>query len=115
MSESVSNDSIYKILILPVHLQEGSETSFSTSINIQSPNRVTSIIEESKQINFCWNNITVSAPGVKGRKGLCGKIGRREAKPGKQILENGKYVAFLKNELNTRKGHFHSFEVHFRF
>ena len=73
--------------------KNGEVTSFSVDV----PEKKESLqLEKSKQITFCWDNLTVTAKGTDARKGLCGtKIGRRDFVPDKNILQNGKYVSLL--------------------
>ena len=65
------------------------ETSFSVNITPSGPtlDRNVSVIDESKQITFSWDNLTISAGGSSGRKGFCG-IGKRNPVPKKLILNN---------------------------
>ena len=68
-----------------------------TSFSVEVPVKKESLqLEKSKQITFCWDNLTVTAKGTDARKGLCGtKIGRRDFVPDKNILQNGKSTILL--------------------
>ena len=67
--------------------KNGEVTSFSVDVPVKKESQ----LEKSKQITFCWDNLTVTAKGTDARKGLCGtKIGRRDFVPDKNILQNGK-------------------------
>jgi hypothetical protein len=71
-------------------------TSFSVDVPVKKESLQ---LEKSKQITFCWDNLTVTAKGTDARKGLCGtKIGRRDFVPDKNILQNGKSTIFFKPE-----------------
>ena len=68
-------------------------TSFSVDVPVKKESLQ---LEKSKQITFCWDNLTVTAKGKDARKGLCGtKIGRRDFVPDKNILQNGKSTYYL--------------------
>ena len=56
-----------------------------------SPERSFSVTEESNQITFSWDKLTISAGGTSGRKGFLG-VGKREAVPKKLILDNGLFI-----------------------
>jgi len=61
-------------------------TTFSVDVPVKKESLQ---LEKSKQITFCWDNLTVTAKGTDARKGLCGtKIGRRDFVPDKNILQN---------------------------
>ena len=62
-------------------------TSFSVDV---TKNRESSKIDKSKQITFCWDNLSICVNGRDARKGICGtKIGQRDYIPDKFILQNG--------------------------
>ena len=75
-----------------------------TSFSVDVPTKKESLqLEKSKQITFCWDNLTVTAKGTDARKGLCGtKIGRRDFVPDKNILQNGKSTVFFNPLPQTR-------------
>ena len=68
-------------------------TSFSVNVPIQ---RESLKIDKSKQITFCWDDLTISAKGQDARNGFCGtKLGQRDFVPDKNILQNGKFSSTL--------------------
>ena len=79
-------------------------TSFSVDVPVKKESLQ---LQKSKQITFCWDNLTVTAKGTDARKGLCGtKIGRRDFVPDKNILQNGKYSILLKPGFYTAVSEF---------
>jgi hypothetical protein len=65
-------------------------TSFSVNVSNQ---RESLKIDKSKQITFCWDNLTISVKGQDARNGFCGtRLGQRDFVPDKNILQNGKFL-----------------------
>ena len=88
--------------------KNGEVTSFSVDVPVKKESQ----LEKSKQITFCWDNLTVTAKGTDARKGLCGtKIGRRDFVPDKNILQNGKSTIFLKPEQYISSIHLYYQEI----
>ena len=68
-----------------------------TSFSVDVAKRESSKIDKSKQITFCWDNLSICAKGRDARNGICGtKIGQRDFIPDKFILQNGSL--FLKTK-----------------